>query len=522
MAHLEFCLQCLWPELDAQVVSVTEQWAQVAVAGPRSRELIEPGAGGADRQRRLPVHGLRRGPGRRGGGAALPHLLLRRAGLRGGGAGALRRGALARASSSRRAALGGGALRARGAERAQDREGPPHPRRARTAAPRRTTSGSGGCWRPARTASARPAPRGRGWRGRGASSSSGSGRSAPDGRLLAGAHVVEAGAAFTAANDLGYLTSRLPLADPRPRHRARLRRERAGADRRDGCGRSAGCAGSTPPARSCAPVFVDPDGAAAPWLSSSPSGPFDGARPAALGGRARRSSALPEVARVAIAPVRRAARGGRRGACGADRLPPAGRARRCPGARSSGPGWAVARRRARAARSRTGSAGSPPSPTRATPGPGSRLAGADARRRCWRGWCRWTSRPGAFPPGSAARSLLRHVPLLLIARDRRRLRAPGAAVLRRAPPSRTSPGDAARWPAGRRSAPERPSDDPPEVGLLQPRPGVDVGGRDRRDRRRRSARSSAVATPIASRRCDDAPCRSSASTAARVASSSAR
>ena len=40
MAHLEFCLQCLWPELDAQVVSVTEQWAQVAVAGPRSRELI--------------------------------------------------------------------------------------------------------------------------------------------------------------------------------------------------------------------------------------------------------------------------------------------------------------------------------------------------------------------------------------------------------------------------------------------------------------------------------------------------
>ena len=40
MAHLEFCLQCLWPELDVQVVSVTEQWAQVAVAGPRSRELL--------------------------------------------------------------------------------------------------------------------------------------------------------------------------------------------------------------------------------------------------------------------------------------------------------------------------------------------------------------------------------------------------------------------------------------------------------------------------------------------------
>ncbi len=40
MAHLEFCLQCLWPDLDVQVASVTEQWAQVAVAGPRSRELV--------------------------------------------------------------------------------------------------------------------------------------------------------------------------------------------------------------------------------------------------------------------------------------------------------------------------------------------------------------------------------------------------------------------------------------------------------------------------------------------------
>ena len=40
MAHLEFCLQCLWPELDAQAVSATEQWAQFAVAGPRSRELV--------------------------------------------------------------------------------------------------------------------------------------------------------------------------------------------------------------------------------------------------------------------------------------------------------------------------------------------------------------------------------------------------------------------------------------------------------------------------------------------------
>ncbi|WP_299133755.1 sarcosine oxidase subunit alpha family protein [uncultured Amaricoccus sp.] len=40
MSHLEFCAQCLWPELDVQTISVTEQWAQLAVAGPRSRELV--------------------------------------------------------------------------------------------------------------------------------------------------------------------------------------------------------------------------------------------------------------------------------------------------------------------------------------------------------------------------------------------------------------------------------------------------------------------------------------------------
>jgi len=38
--HLEFCRQCLWPELDVHLVSTTESWAQYAVAGPRSRELI--------------------------------------------------------------------------------------------------------------------------------------------------------------------------------------------------------------------------------------------------------------------------------------------------------------------------------------------------------------------------------------------------------------------------------------------------------------------------------------------------
>jgi methylglutamate dehydrogenase subunit C len=41
MQHLEFCHQVLWPELDVQMVSVTEQWAQYAISGPRSRELLQ-------------------------------------------------------------------------------------------------------------------------------------------------------------------------------------------------------------------------------------------------------------------------------------------------------------------------------------------------------------------------------------------------------------------------------------------------------------------------------------------------
>ncbi len=40
MQHLEFCHQVLWPELDVQMVSVTEQWSQHAIAGPRSREVV--------------------------------------------------------------------------------------------------------------------------------------------------------------------------------------------------------------------------------------------------------------------------------------------------------------------------------------------------------------------------------------------------------------------------------------------------------------------------------------------------
>lgn len=40
MRHLEFVHQCLRPDLDVRFISVTEQWAQFAVAGPKSRALL--------------------------------------------------------------------------------------------------------------------------------------------------------------------------------------------------------------------------------------------------------------------------------------------------------------------------------------------------------------------------------------------------------------------------------------------------------------------------------------------------
>lgn len=41
MNHLEFCAQALWPELDVRLASVTDQWAQMAIAGPKARLVLE-------------------------------------------------------------------------------------------------------------------------------------------------------------------------------------------------------------------------------------------------------------------------------------------------------------------------------------------------------------------------------------------------------------------------------------------------------------------------------------------------
>ncbi|MDS9469541.1 sarcosine oxidase subunit alpha family protein [Paracoccus sp. MBLB3053] len=38
--HMEFCRQCLWPELDVQLISTTDAWAQLSVAGPNARKLL--------------------------------------------------------------------------------------------------------------------------------------------------------------------------------------------------------------------------------------------------------------------------------------------------------------------------------------------------------------------------------------------------------------------------------------------------------------------------------------------------
>jgi len=40
LSHLEYYLQIVWPELDVNVLSTTEQWAGAALAGPNSRNLL--------------------------------------------------------------------------------------------------------------------------------------------------------------------------------------------------------------------------------------------------------------------------------------------------------------------------------------------------------------------------------------------------------------------------------------------------------------------------------------------------
>ncbi|GAA0296368.1 sarcosine oxidase subunit alpha family protein [Rhodovulum strictum] len=46
--NMEFARQCLWPDLDVQLISTTDAWAQISVAGPRARDLLARIVDGAD------------------------------------------------------------------------------------------------------------------------------------------------------------------------------------------------------------------------------------------------------------------------------------------------------------------------------------------------------------------------------------------------------------------------------------------------------------------------------------------
>jgi sarcosine oxidase subunit alpha len=59
MEHMEFYAQTVWPELDVRFTSVSDQWAQMAVAGPKARDALKACVTGADLSNEaLPFMGL--------------------------------------------------------------------------------------------------------------------------------------------------------------------------------------------------------------------------------------------------------------------------------------------------------------------------------------------------------------------------------------------------------------------------------------------------------------------------------
>ncbi|MDP6884132.1 MAG: glycine cleavage T C-terminal barrel domain-containing protein, partial [Rhodospirillales bacterium] len=62
MGHLEYFLQVVWPELDVHIISVTEEWAAIALAGPDSRKVLERLTDDIDvSNEALPFMGVRQG-----------------------------------------------------------------------------------------------------------------------------------------------------------------------------------------------------------------------------------------------------------------------------------------------------------------------------------------------------------------------------------------------------------------------------------------------------------------------------
>ena len=62
MAHMEYHLDVVWPELNVSLVSVTDQWAGVAVAGPNSRKTLQACVSGTEMDNdAFPFMGVRNG-----------------------------------------------------------------------------------------------------------------------------------------------------------------------------------------------------------------------------------------------------------------------------------------------------------------------------------------------------------------------------------------------------------------------------------------------------------------------------
>ena len=59
LRHMEFHAQTVWPNLDVNIVDVTDQWAGMALAGPRSREALVAAVdeGGREAVRAMPFMG---------------------------------------------------------------------------------------------------------------------------------------------------------------------------------------------------------------------------------------------------------------------------------------------------------------------------------------------------------------------------------------------------------------------------------------------------------------------------------
>ena len=82
LEHMEFHLQAVCPQFDVLLTDVGDQWAQFAIAGPRSREVLQAVVADLELSNAdIPVHGGARSHDRRRRGPGVSHLVFRRAGL---------------------------------------------------------------------------------------------------------------------------------------------------------------------------------------------------------------------------------------------------------------------------------------------------------------------------------------------------------------------------------------------------------------------------------------------------------